>query len=233
MLLKQYNALHAKKTIGGWRQLYLKILQNYHYATLIDFGAGHPEFLLSLPSRIHRMAVDGDSEYQEIFINAGIDFYQMDFDNKPLPAQIKNYDVAICSDVLEHVIDPERTLQYIGRSLSKTGMLISHVPNEFAWKKTITVMLGLSRSIYNHPCCQEWNHPHLHRFTDIGFKRLLKTQFTYHICFTHIKYSPAVKFLNKFKIPIPYTFQPGPVYISTNCFTTYQSVVKIIKKLSM
>src|SRR5262249_61533457 len=46
-----------------------------------------------------------------------------------LPAEAGPFDCIICADVLEHVLDPERTLSVLLRALAPGGALVASIPN--------------------------------------------------------------------------------------------------------
>jgi 2-polyprenyl-3-methyl-5-hydroxy-6-metoxy-1,4-benzoquinol methylase len=155
----------------------------------------------------------------------------LDFDKDSMP-QLGTFDIAICSDVFEHLLYPDKTLYNIKTSLAKTGVLFSHVPNEFTFKKTLKIMFGTSESLYFHTTCKEYCDPHLHRFTKIGYEKFLKLHFKYNLFISDLKYSKKLKLLQFLHIPIPYAFQGGPTFISTNDQDTYNNLVNLKRKLS-
>lgn len=85
--------------------------------------------------------------------------------NEPLPVESNTYDVALLSDVLEHLSDPEVALQEIFRILKPQGTLIATVP----------FMYG----IHEEPA--DFN-----RFTRFGLEHQLKKARFHHIEITEI-----------------------------------------------
>jgi 2-polyprenyl-3-methyl-5-hydroxy-6-metoxy-1,4-benzoquinol methylase len=56
-------------------------------------------------------------------------YYQGDIDTLPLDMERGSFDVAICADVLEHLVDPWSTLKKLSVLLKPGGTLIVSIPN--------------------------------------------------------------------------------------------------------
>ncbi len=78
------------------------------------------------------------------------------FDGLNIPFEDKSFDVAICTEVLEHSPEPERLVADIARVLKPKGKLYVSVP--FVW--------------YEHEAPYDFR-----RFTSFGFKKLLEEEF--------------------------------------------------------
>ncbi len=228
-----YNVdVFRDRGVGGWRQLYLLFLTRMQVDSLIDFGCGSPHFLTQLESIPRRIGVDGNSKYADEYHQAGIEFSQRDLDHGE-PVRVDPVEAAICSDVFEHLLYPERTLLNITSVLTANGFLFSHVPNEFTLRKTIRIMLGKDIAIYNHPHCKEYDHPHLHRFTKIGYESFLKTHFKFNVFLTDLRYNRIAKVLKSLRIRVPFAIEMGPTFVSTNCPDRFKQLVEIKKELAL
>ncbi len=216
--LAAYNAeVYRSKGLGGWRSIYLEMIRQIAGASsAIEFGAGDPAFLSALPETIRdRRAVDGTQTYKSAFTESGVALSVHDLDRPGYTAP-QAYDIAVCSDVFEHLLNPEIALGIIAENLNENGVLFAHVPNEFVLKKTLCVMSGRSEAIYNHAHCEEWTHPHLHRFTNIGFRKFLSLRFRYLIDIADLKKSRVRTIMHALHIPVPYCLRGGPTYACTN-----------------
>ena len=94
-----------------------------------------------------------------------------------LPYRDACFDKVYCSEVLEHVIDPDRIVAEMIRVLKPCGTLILSIPNEHLIDriKSLIAMTGFYRQIfssdgYESPRVNEW---HLHRFDKKHLKRLV------------------------------------------------------------
>jgi SAM-dependent methyltransferase len=60
-----------------------------------------------------------------------------------LPAAVRTaVDVVLLLDVLEHLVDPEATLQWLRQSLDSGGCLIASLPNSAHWYVRLNFLLG-------------------------------------------------------------------------------------------
>ena len=94
-----------------------------------------------------------------------------------LPYRDACFDKVYCSEVLEHVIDPDRIVAEMIRVLKPCGTLILSIPNEHLIDriKSLIAMTGFYRQIfssdgYESPRVNEW---HLHRFDKKHLQRLV------------------------------------------------------------
>ena len=225
-----YNVdVYQSKGMGFWRPLYVSFINELNVESVIEVGSGSTDLLDSVKAK-RRVALDANQDLEIEYQKLGIDYYQLDLDNDDFP-DINNFDVAVCSDVYEHLLYPEKTLKNIYSILKSEGIMFSHVPNEFTFRKTVKVMLGISDSIYFGPHCYEHCDPHLHRFTKIGYKRFLEKYFNYNLLISDMKYNWKANVLKALRIPVPYAFETGPTYASTNNYDIYVKLKKLKTKL--
>jgi 2-polyprenyl-3-methyl-5-hydroxy-6-metoxy-1,4-benzoquinol methylase len=52
------------------------------------------------------------------------------------------YDLIVCNNVLEHVVDPAKLLQLLGSVTAADGLLRIMVPNDFSWLQKLVVARG-------------------------------------------------------------------------------------------
>jgi SAM-dependent methyltransferase len=95
----------------------------------------------------------------------------------PFPNQV--FDIIVCKDILEHIIDPLSMLQELSRVLKDSGYMVISVPNHFYLPLRMRILLGKGLiwktigSNHSHHY-DEWNYMHIRFFTYKGFRRLLK-----------------------------------------------------------
>jgi methionine biosynthesis protein MetW len=71
-----------------------------------------------------------------------VKFIQGNAEEKKLPIEDRSIDTIICTDVIEHVFDPEKLLREFSRILKEKGTLIITTPN-IAWlPHRITLLFG-------------------------------------------------------------------------------------------
>lgn len=218
------------KGIGGWRALYLSFIQDLAPYTVIELGAGAPEFLNQVEAA-QRIAVDIGQRFTEAFRRNGIAFACRDLEKDDLD-DLGPVDVAICSDVFEHLINPAAALTRISSLLGEHGMLFSHVPNEYRLGHLLKVMMNRCDTVQFHKGASEWDDPHFRRFSDVGFHGFLSQRFRYNLRLTDLRYGFGARVLRRMGFSVPYCLQGGPTYASTNNEAIYQRLVELKKEKS-
>ena len=211
--------------IGTWRKIYLQFLKKLSINSICEVGSGHPSFL-EIVNANKKLAIDFGDDFRIEFQERNIDFLNLDLDNDNLNVKEKDFDVVVCSDVFEHLLKPERTLNFCKNLLHEEGLFFSHVPNEFNFYRLFGVMFFGRKSVFFHKG-DEQNNPHLRRFSNIGYLNFLSKEFVYNIYISDLNYSGFKSMLNRISIPIPYGFQFGPTYISTNSKRKYEELRSI------
>jgi len=222
-LVQRNAALYRGQGLARQRLVFLRIAEALAYParpgfTVVEYGAGDPSFLAALPPGPRRVGLDGNAAHASAYIEAGVEFHALDLEAEAWPpdaAALAGVDVAVCSDVFEHLLAPLRLLARIAGQLSPTGVLLAHVPNEFRLNRTLAIMLG-RRTACGHHSCDEWNDLHLRRSTDRGFRAFLAQRFTHAVRLTHHMDPPRTRLLRRLGLPIPYCLERGPTYAATN-----------------
>lgn len=62
-------------------------------------------------------------------------------DGKVQAKILKKYDLIICADVLEHLVDPEAVLEFLKKHLKKTGVFLISIPNVAFWEMRKQLLL--------------------------------------------------------------------------------------------
>lgn len=88
-----------------------------------------------------------------------------------LPWDIK-FDVIVMADVLEHLISPEKTLDFFIRNYSKkTGTVIVSLPNIANWRIRLNLLFGR----FNYTDSGILDKTHFHFYTHKSATKLLRT----------------------------------------------------------
>jgi SAM-dependent methyltransferase len=202
------------KGVGGWRRLYLSFIEELAPYAVIELGAGAPEFLDQVEAA-RRIAVDVGRRYADEFRNRGIEFACRDLEKDGLD-DLAPVDVAICSDVFEHLINPAAALDSIAGLMGEHGVLFSHVPNEYKLSHVLKVMLNARETVQFHGGAPEWEDPHFRRFSDIGYRQFLSRRFQYNLKLSDLRYGRLARLSRALGLGVPYCLQGGPTYASTN-----------------
>lgn len=200
--------------LGVWRRLYLEFLQPEPGRSILEVGAGAPDFLLQVPAE-RKVALDIGDRFRRAFEDAGIVFTVRDVETSDL-RDLGPFDVVVCSDVFEHLLRPDQALARIADAMKPDGILFAHVPNEFELGHVLRVMMGRSTALRFHADQDEWNDPHLRRFTPIGFERFLRLRFAHVLPIDDLRDKRWAARLRRITGRVPYALGMGPTFIATN-----------------
>lgn len=96
---------------------------------------------------------------------------------------------------------------------------------------TIATMLGLRTSVRYHKGFEEWEDPHLRRFTDIGFDKFLAQHFEYRLRIVDLRYTAFMRLLSRLGLKMPFFLEYGPTYICTNDREKFDQIVRLKRRL--
>lgn len=132
--------------------------------SLIDIGCGYPIKAATMLTPLCAKAVVADQPTL-------IDVVRRDFGNldflginleKPNLDLGEKFDVVVCADVLEHLLDPDPCMEFIARHLSSDGIAILSTPE---------------RDIIRGPNCFESRKPeHIREWNRAEFARFVETR---------------------------------------------------------
>ena len=94
-------------------------------ARILDVGVGTGRLLERFPG-LNRYGLDISLDYLRLAREKGIEACFARAEDMPYPRQ--SFDIAVCTDVLEHVLDVNATISEIQRVLKPGGLLIIRVP---------------------------------------------------------------------------------------------------------
>lgn len=215
------------KGIGGWRRLYLSFIEDLAPYAVVELGAGAPDFLDKIEAE-RRIAVDVGQRFAEVFRARNIQFACRDLEKDDLD-DLGPVDVAICSDVFEHLVNPAAALDRIAALVGQHGVLFSHVPNEYRLGHVLKVMLDRGNTVQFHGGAPEWEDPHFRRFSDVGYRNFLSRRFQYNLKLSDLRYGRAARLVRRLGFHVPYCLQGGPTYASTNDPAIYARLQELKK----
>lgn len=146
---------------------------------VLDFGCGEGIFCGYYLTKIIKQyrGIDISKEAVKKAQQKGLNVKQFNIDvEKMLPFADNYFDAAICSEVLEHLFDPEHVLKEIFRVLKPQGVLFTSVPNVAYCKERLRMLFG-GFNPKGHPLiCKiaPWRDPHIRFFTKKSFYQLLQ-----------------------------------------------------------
>jgi SAM-dependent methyltransferase len=177
------------------------------------------------------VAVDIGQRFAEVFRSRNIEFFCRNLEQDRLD-DLGPVDVAICSDVFEHLVNPAAALDRIAELIGFHGVLFSHVPNEYRLGHILKVMLDRGGTVQFHNGATEWDDPHFRRFSDIGYQHFLSRRFAYNLKLSDLRYGRLARLVRTLGLGVPYCLQGGPTYASTNDPEVFKRLEELKKEKS-
>jgi len=150
----------------------VKIVNDLNISTVLDVGCGEGLVIKKLKENNDKLSITGlDISIENIKIakkiNDNVKFFQGNIYN--LPFEDNSFELIICTEVLEHLKDPERAIMELKR-VSNKFCLIS-VPNEPFFRIGNILKLSYLKDLGNSP-------GHIQSWNSYSFENLLKNHFS-------------------------------------------------------
>jgi 2-polyprenyl-3-methyl-5-hydroxy-6-metoxy-1,4-benzoquinol methylase len=97
--------------------------------TVLEIGCYTASLLDFLPKGVDYYGADFDEEALKIARSKGAKVNKMDFNGQDIGFNMK-FDIVVCTEVLEHVLDPHKLIQKIGNLVKSDGYVLLSLPNE-------------------------------------------------------------------------------------------------------
>jgi len=88
------------------------------------------------------VGLDVDPSFAEIAKPHYSDYFVVDLEEASLPDRVRDFDVLLCADVLEHLRDPQVALGALARRVKPGGRVIVSVPNVANWTLRLSLLAG-------------------------------------------------------------------------------------------
>ncbi len=107
---------------------------------VLDLGCGEGHILEMLPSSYEKYGADISKTALKLVNHKNIHTKLCDL-NKEFPFDMK-FDFIICSEVLEHLINPSNVLENVKKHLTKDGLFLVTTPNVIQWRHRVSMLFG-------------------------------------------------------------------------------------------
>jgi len=111
----------------------------------LDVGMGNGKFLEFLKERLKVNKVVGVDISENLVrqaIDRGLEAYKVNVCSEILPFEDDYFDLVFCSEVIEHVFDPDFLLEEIWRVLKTNRHVLITTPNLACWHNRLVLALG-------------------------------------------------------------------------------------------
>lgn len=145
------------------------IFKKNNFNSVLDVGCGTAQKLITFFQKISSEIAGIDQAHPISYCNnnykfSNVTFHVDDFDNPKLNLQ-KKFDLIICSDVIEHVEDPEKLLAYLRKYANKRSIICVSSPE----RDRLRGITNFSSPHKEH--VREWNARELRTFIEkSGFR---------------------------------------------------------------
>ena len=184
--LEQFNDIDSSAEVNNY---FYPVLEEIDKITtfkdkiVLDVGCGTGIFVAPFAKSFQQLiGIDGETSVAQRSIDNGYSEVKEinDFCYDKLPFKDSSFDLVICKDVFEHLIDPLHLLREIHRITKVNGHFLFHVPNHFPLFKRLRFVFKNNLDTYNFfPESDCWDNPHLRfynerdiltRMNNVGFK---------------------------------------------------------------
>lgn len=176
---------------------------------VLDVGCGTGLFLKPLISAgcTQLYGVDGLQYFMDRAIRRGYKGVSIidDLNVSNLPSENESYDLVVCKDVFEHLINPTHALSEISRVLKKGGLFLLHVPNHFPLIARLKFLFTNNIDTFNFFKKESrWTFPHIRFYEHCDSLHVLDSN-NFSLIVDLSYHFPAVPFL--YKISLLYSFR--------------------------
>lgn len=143
---------------------------------ILDVGCGPGIQMQFLTESNEVYGIDISSPALELAAEQGLITHRLDVEEQGIPFPDEYFDIVACTDLLEHLFDPQFVLREIRRVLRQDGYAVLAVPNHFFWYMRLRILLGGNLVLPWHKhaeTSEEWNYVHIRFFTLYGFEQLV------------------------------------------------------------
>ena len=174
---KAHYAIKEQQYFSNVRRDIVSLIPANPQQKLLEIGAGSGNTLVYIKQHnlaaevmgIELMEIAGSNQQHEL-----IDKFQVaNIEQQEIDAKEEYFDVIICADVLEHLVDPWSTVRKLERYLRKGGILIASLPNIREWK-TLSRILFKGNFAYD-PTGGIMDKTHLRFFCKKNILQLVST----------------------------------------------------------
>ena len=139
-------------------------------ARVLEIGCAEGGFKANFPREVEYWGVEPVSEVAEHARSKGVKVLVGTYDDMCDQIPDAYFDVVVCNDVIEHMVDPESFLTSVKCKLTANGVLIGSIPNVRFWRNLINLLI---KRDWKYEDSGVLDRTHLRFFTAKSFRRLI------------------------------------------------------------
>ena len=121
----------------------IDLASHFEIGSMLVVGCGDGLFTKAIAAACHCNEIVGVDTSRKLVQRADSEFPAVVSDvGASLPFRDACFDTIVCSEVIEHLIDPDFLLSEIARTLKPGGLLFLTTPNLASWINRISLLLG-------------------------------------------------------------------------------------------
>lgn len=173
-------------------------------AKILDVGCGTGLFMSPLVKWgcTELYGVDGPTDYAGRALERGYKEVKFvdDLCSSKLPYEDNTFDLIVCKDVFEHLLDPVFALDEIRRVLRPGGKLLLHVPNHFPLYGRVKFVFTNNMDTFSFfPDSSRWSFPHI-RFYEYNDSIKLLSEHGFSVVEDLSHHFPVIPILVRFSV---------------------------------
>lgn len=135
-------------SVEGYKEVKSRLLSFATHkkgGSLLDIGCGPGEFTNEIGKAIGAGKLYGIDKHDSAIKKArkrGIIVKKLDLDKAGLPFRKKSFDVIVCNQVIEHLLDPDKLVKEIYRTLKDDGYALVSTPNLASLHNRFLILFG-------------------------------------------------------------------------------------------
>jgi SAM-dependent methyltransferase len=175
-----------------------RVMQKYDVQNrdVIELGSGLGHNLKIFSENNRVTGVEGLTMAAEEASKGGTPTISADLEST-FPFESSSFDLVLCLDVLEHLVDPAHCLAEAHRILRDNGILVINVPNHFSLSGRLNITFGSGiDSVKFFPQFSDWENPHLRFFRHFSITQLIQES-QFKIDADWSRFFPSIPLANK------------------------------------
>jgi len=177
------DALSETQETNFFSGVLQRVFDPSRHQVVADIGCGNGLYTAQLKrmAKINLIGIDGNPYGLEQAKKRGFDEIHLveDLSCHRLPLEDNSVDLAICKDLLEHLLHPDLLVAEITRIVRPGGIFLVHVPNHFPLFARLKFLFSNNIDTFGYFAdADRWEFPHIRFFTKRSLEqRIIKLGF--------------------------------------------------------